>query len=276
MLEANAPYLISLDPDSPWLPAPVSPTLSKDEIHVWRGHLDGAQSRAESLRGTLAPDEMERADRFRFLEDRDRFIVARGLLRAILGRYLNASPEQLQLCHGPCGKPALAAQSGAEKIHFNVSHSNDLALYAIARERRVGIDVEYVRPIPEASQIVERFFSAREKAVFRAVSPDKQVEAFFRCWTHKEAYVKAQGQGLTLTLDRFDVPVAPGGPANLPHVDGDLNEASRWSLYELSPAPGYAAALAAEGCGWGLSRWQWAGCDVEEAVCGTRTASASG
>ena len=265
-----------MNPDGTWLPAPESPTLSNDEIHVWRAHLDRALSRAESLRLTLAPDEMERADRFRFTEDRDRFIAARGLLRAILGRYLNSSPEQLQLCHGPRGKPALAAQSGGEGIHFNVSHSNDLALYAIARDRRVGIDVEYIRPIPEACQIVERFFSAREKAVFRALSSDKQVEAFFRCWTHKEAYIKAQGQGLTLTLDRFDVPVAPGGPASLLDMDGDPSEASHWSLYELLPAPGYAAALAAEGCGLRLSRWQWAARDVEEGVCGTRRACASG
>lgn len=265
---------MTMNSDWTWLAAPASPTLSKEEIHVWRAHLDGAVARTEWLRRTLAPDEVQRAGRFRFTEDRHRFIVARGLLRAILARYLSVPPEQVRLCYGVCGKPALAAQPLGGEVHFSVSHSHDLALYAIARGRRVGIDVEHIRPIPEARQIVERFFSVQERALFRALAPDERVEAFFRCWTYKEAYMKAQGEGLTLALDRFNVPVAPGEPGKLLNVDGDPWEASRWSLWELRPMPGYAAALAAEGCGWHLSRWQWTGCDAEEEVFGTRRALA--
>jgi 4'-phosphopantetheinyl transferase len=245
------------DPNHLWLPAPVVLSLSRDEIHVWRASLDLNRPRAQGLEHTLTPDEVGRAKRYRFPKDRERFIVARGLLRAILGRYLNTAPAQLRFCYGPSGKPAVAAQSGGNGIHFNLSHSHNLALYAVARNRRVGIDLEHIHPIPEISGVVEQFFSSQEKAVFRALAPDKQLAAFFRCWTRKEAYIKARGQGLALALDQFDVSIAPGKPARLLKVSGDRREASHWSLCELLPAYGYVAALAVEGHGWSLSCWQW-------------------
>ena len=198
------------DPDHLWLPAPADLALSGDEMHVWSASLDVGGPRVQGLRRILTQDEVERAERFFFAEDRDRFIVARGLLRVILGRYLDAPPEQLQFCYGPRGKPALATRFGEDEIDFNLSHSHDLALFAITRNRRVGVDLECIRPIPKAGQLVGRFFSMQERAVFRALSPDKQLEAFFRCWTRKEAYIKANGQGFGLALDGFDVSMAPG------------------------------------------------------------------
>jgi 4'-phosphopantetheinyl transferase len=153
----------------------------------------------------------------------------------------------------------VAAQTGASGIHFNLSHSRHLALYAVACNRRVGIDLEYVRPIPEISDVVEHFFSAQERAEFRALAAHKQLGAFYRWWTRKEAYLKARGPGLALPLDRFDVSIAPEEPAQLLAVSGDGQEASRWSLCDMLPANGYAATLAVEGHDWHLSCWQWAG-----------------
>jgi 4'-phosphopantetheinyl transferase len=245
------------EPGNGWLRAPEHPVLAQDVIHVWRAPLDLAAPLIEDLRRTLSDDELNRAERFVYVQDRERFIAARGLLRIILGRYLGLSPERLRFRYGPWGKPELAAKLGCERLTFNLSHSRDLALYAVSRKKRVGIDLEHVRPIPEFRQLVERYFSSSEKAVFRALSPDGQMGAFFRGWTRKEAYIKARGQGFALALDRFDVSIAPGEPARVLTVGGDSGEASRWSVCELLPAGGYVAALAAEGQDLRLACWQW-------------------
>ena len=214
-------------------------------------------SQIQSFRQNLAADEQARAGRFYFQKDREHFIVARGVLRAILGRYLNREPAGLPFCYGSHGKPALAGQSERGAIRFNVSHSHGVALYAVTREREVGIDLERIRFDLEVVEIAERFFSRREAAMLRTLPMAAQRQAFFRCWTRKEAYIKARGEGLSLPLDQFDVSLAPGEPAAVLGTQGDPSEASRWSLEELSPAPGYAAALAAEGHGWRLACWQW-------------------
>jgi 4'-phosphopantetheinyl transferase len=247
---------LRIEPDDWWLPVPEPLTLSHDEVHVWRASLDVAARHMQTLRRTLTLDEVTRAERFVYARDRERFILARGLLRAILARYLNVAPEQLRFRYGASGKPALAAESGGDGIHFNVSHSQGLVLCAVALNRKVGVDVEYVHPIPEAGQLVASFFSFSERAEFGVLGPDDQLGAFFRCWTRKEAYIKGKGKGLALALDRFDVSLVPGEPKLL-NVDGDPWEASRWCLCELLPADGYVATLAVEGHDWHLSCWQW-------------------
>jgi len=206
---------------------------------------------------TLTLDERARARRFRFPRDRDRFIVARGVLRAILGRYLGVDPGRLRFRYSPYGKPALAGPFEDEGIRFNLAHSQGIALYAVSRGREVGIDVEYVRADLADERIAERFFSPREVATLRAVPAEQRREAFFHCWTRKEAYVKARGEGLSLPLDQFDVSLAPGEPAALLSTPGDPPEVTRWSLQALNPGPGYVAALAVEGNGWRLRCWQW-------------------
>jgi 4'-phosphopantetheinyl transferase len=189
--------------------------------------------------------------------DREHFIVARGVLRAILGRYLNRVPECLSFSYGARGKPALAGESDTDAIRFSVSHSHGVALYAFTRGREVGIDLERIRCDLAAVEIAERFFSRREVAMLRSLPTAVQHQAFFRCWTRKEAYIKAKGEGLSLPLDQFDVSLAPEEPAAVLGAQRDPSEASRWSLQDLAPAPGYAAALAAEGHGWRLACWQW-------------------
>jgi len=231
--------------------------LSKDDIHVWRASLDQPTLCFQQLAQHLCADENRRAERFYFDCDRKHFIVGRGILRTILGQYLGIEPSQVQFCYGSRGKPALTQTCGGDWLRFNLSHSQELVLYAIAREREIGIDIEHIRPMPEAEQIVERFFSVRENAVFRALLPSQKQAAFFNCWTRKEAYIKALGDGLALPLDQFDVSLSPDEPARLLGIKGDRFAAESWSLQELIPEPGYVAALAVEGQDRSFSCWQW-------------------
>lgn len=240
-----------------WPPPPADLSLAGNEIHLWQASLDLPALPVQNLRQTLAADELGRAKRFHFQKDRERFIVTRGVLRAILSRYLHIAPQQLRFTYSPYGKPALAHETGGDTLCFNLSHSHDLALYAITRNRQVGIDLEYLRALPDMEQVAQRFFSAQENSVLDTLPQNQRLEAFFNCWTRKEAYIKARGEGLSFRLDQFDVSLMPGEPAALLTVRGDSCEAARWSLQELEPAPGYVAALAVEGHGWHLHCWQW-------------------
>ena len=231
--------------------------LGCDEVHVWRATLDQTPSQIQSFLHNLSADEQARADRFYFARDREHFIVARGVLRAILGCYLNRMPECLSFCYGTHGKPALAGESDGETIRFNVSHSHGVALYAVTRGREVGIDLERIRFDLEFAEIAERFFSRREVAMLQSLPTEVQRQAFFRCWTRKEAYIKARGEGLSLPLDQFDLSLVPREPDAVLGTQRDPSEAARWSLQELTPAPGYVAALAVDAHDWRLSCWRW-------------------
>lgn len=240
-----------------WRFPPQALKLTSDEVHVWRAALDQAPSQIDSYLRTLAADERARAERFHFPKDREHLIVARGALRAILGFYLNRAPECLSFSYSSHGKPALTLEPGDDPIRFNISHSQGVALYAITCGREVGIDLECMRSDLEVEQIAERFFSRQEIATLRALPAALRRYAFFLCWTRKEAYIKARGEGLSLPLDQFDVSLIPGEPAALLCTRPDSDEALRWSLQELTPgSPGYAAALAVEGEGWSLALWE--------------------
>jgi 4'-phosphopantetheinyl transferase len=160
-------------------------------------------------------------------------------------------------CYGAHGKPALAGDTGADAIRFNAAHSLGVALYAVTRGREVGIDLEHIRFDLAVMEIAERFFSRREVATLRTLPTEAQRQAFFRCWTRKEAYIKARGEGLSLPLDQFDVSLTPAEPAAVLGTQRDPSETARWSLQELPLAPDYVAALAVEGHGWRLACWQW-------------------
>jgi 4'-phosphopantetheinyl transferase len=246
-----------ISPVPPWRFPPETSVLGRDEVHVWRADLDQTTLQIQRFLDTLAADEQERAARFHFERDREHFIVARGVLRAILGSYLNRAPESLSFCYSSYGKPALAGASDGNAIRFNVSHSHGAALYAVTRGREVGIDLERIRSDIAITEIAERFFSRREVATLRTLPAEVQRQAFFHCWTRKEAYIKARGEGLSLPLDQFDVSLASGEPDALLGSQRDPSEASSWLLQELAYAPGYVAALAAEGRNWRLTCWQW-------------------
>lgn len=239
-------------------PAPAGvPTLAPGEVHAWRAWLDLSPEVLDRLAASLGDDERERAARFRLERHRQRFVAAHGALRAILGLYLSRPAAALGFERGPQGKPRLQEAAGVPDLRFNLAHSRDLALCAVARGAEVGADVEAIRPMPDAERIAARFFSAREQAMLRELPPGRREEAFVLGWTRKEAYLKAQGSGLSQPLSGFSVSLQPGEPARLLDVEGHPGEAARWSLVALSPAPGYAAALAVEGPIRRLVRWSW-------------------
>ena len=163
----------------------------------------------------------------------------------------------MRFCRQPRGKPALAPGSGGEGLRFNLSHSESLALFAFALRREVGVDLEYVRPSLTNDRLAERFFSPQEVTVLRALPESARTEAFYHCWTRKEAYIKARGGGLSIALASFTVSLAPGQLTNLPITSNDCPEAGRWSLRALTPGDCYVAAIAAEGEDWSLAFWQW-------------------
>lgn len=251
--------MLSIAADAVWRMPHRDLVLAHNEVHVWRASLSAPTPVIRHLRQTLSVDEIVRAVRFAFPHDQDHFIVARGLLRTILSRYLQARPSHLRFRYNPYGKPALTIGAGHEEVTFNLSHSHGMVLYAVTRLRAVGIDLEQVRDEPVCEQIAGRFFTPREHGGLQAVPAVTRQAAFFTCWTRKEAYIKARGDGLSHPLDAFEVSVQPGAPARLLWTRDDPAEVERWSLMELSPGHGFVGTLAVEGQGWGLSCWQWTG-----------------
>ncbi len=241
----------------PWETPPPYPVLGECETHVWRVTLQVAPHYILDLSRLLAADEAARAARFRFARDHDRFIVARAALRSIVGLYVNQKPGEVTFVYGQHGKPALAMDAGTAHVQFNMSHSDGLALCGVTLGRQIGIDVERIRPEIADETIAEHYFSQREISTLRALPPALQTEAFFTCWTRKEAYIKATGKGLALPLAQFDVSMAPGEPAALLSTRPDLGEARRWSMHHLEPGEGYAAALVVEGAMDRVVCWQW-------------------
>lgn len=226
--------------------------LADDEVQVWRAHLNKGFSNIEHLTSILSANEREKAGRFCFEEHRREYVIAHWILRVLLSRYVEIAPDELRFDHGAYGKPALTLECGGEWLRFNLSHSHGIALYAIARNREVGVDVERIKAGFAGEQIAERFFSSEETRALRLLPDDLQDEAFFNCWTRKEAFIKAKGEGLSMPLDSFDVSLVPGEPAKLVATRADSQEASRWTLRELAPCDGYVGAVAAEGANWRL------------------------
>ncbi|HEX7317505.1 MAG TPA: 4'-phosphopantetheinyl transferase superfamily protein [Pyrinomonadaceae bacterium] len=232
------------------------PELAPDEVHVWCARLDQPPHVLSTLRELLAPDELARADRYHFEKDERHFVAGRGLLRTLVGRYLRRPPAELRFDVNAYGKPAL---NGGGPLNFNLSHAHGLALYAFAHARAVGVDIEHIQTEVECAKLAGRFFSTFEVRTLLSLPAESQREAFFNCWTRKEAYIKARGEGLSRPLAGFDVSLAPGEPAALLRTDDEEEGAARWTLRELSVPKGYVAALAVEGEGWSLRRWQWSG-----------------
>ncbi len=245
------------EPLGDWKVPLTPPSLAEEEIHVWRVNLDLPPAAVQRLGQYLSPDERERAQRFYFEHLRRRFTAARGALREILGAALGLLPAQLKFSYEPYGKPRLDPQTGGSWISFNLAHSHELALIAVTRSRMIGVDLEYQRPIAGAEKIAEEYFSPQEYDVFRQMDLQEKLPAFYRCWTRKEAFVKAIGEGLSHPLDRFIVSFAPGEPARLLEIGGSQEVASEWGIFDLNPGPGYTAALAVKGSGLTLSCWQW-------------------
>jgi 4'-phosphopantetheinyl transferase len=217
--------------------------LPNGELHIWQSRLDTLANELAGLAQLLSLDERERAARFRFERDRRRFVVGRGILRNILGNYLERAPEELSFVYGLCGKPHLPDTA----VQFNMAHSDELALIAVARCSAVGIDVERVRPVQDCERIMNSFFSTMEIAAISRLAPADRLLGFFTCWTRKEAYLKARGDGIGRELHRFSVSVVPGSPPRLHHVEGAAREKTRWSFHDVPLGAGYLGVVAFEG-----------------------------
>ena len=221
-------------------------TLSAEEVHVWRASLERPEKTVAAMRRLLASDERLRADRFRFERDRTRYIVGRALLRGLLASYLETTPGELTFEYGEFDKPALSGGPW-----FNLSHSGPVALYAFSSAGEIGVDVELDDADFAHERIAERFFSPSEVSVLRSLPAEDQPRAFLACWTRKEAFIKARGDGLSLALDSFDVTLAPDVPAALLRTAWCSEEPGQWRMEDLSDhEAGYIAAVALRGQGW--------------------------
>lgn len=227
--------------------------LPRNEVHLWCVALDIAAASLERSWRLLDEQERGRAERLVFERDRRRFVACRGSLKTVLAAYLGVGADRVLIGVDARGKPRLIHPASTASLRFNVSHSGELAVFAIGRGREVGIDIERVRPIPDMDSIVERHFSPIEQIEFRSVAREYAPEAFFNCWSRKEAYLKATGRGLSFPSARLSVSLAPGKPAALRGVQGLPQEAARWSLRAFVPRPDYVGALVAEGRDWRLS-----------------------
>jgi 4'-phosphopantetheinyl transferase len=245
------------DHDQVWHMPPHPLHLAENDVHVWRASLEIPLSSLEQFQPLLLDEEIERARRFYFEKDRRHWIVARAILRVLLGRYLDVEPQRLCFANNEYGKPLILFPIAGRRLHFNLSHSGDLALYAFAYDREIGVDVEQMCATINYEDLGKHFFSVHERTALRALPPDRQEEAFFLCWSRKEAYIKARGKGLSLPLDQFDVSLVPDEPARLLESREESQATDRWSLSALFPGTGYAGALVVEGSGWQLSCWQW-------------------
>ena len=222
------------------------PHLRTDEVHVWRLEMPRSRQWLQTAETFLSDEERSRAQRFHFEKDRTRFTLCRGALRALLGRYVNLSPARIALEYGAHGKPRLSLE-GSERLgpfEFNVSHSGDHILFVMGRSHPLGVDVEQMRQDVEMESLAKRFFSEREVVDLSALDPGERTEGFFNCWTRKEAYVKAHGQGLSLGLGSFAVTLKPGVAPEIYWFESQAEQNKSWQLWDLPMPTGYRASLA--------------------------------
>jgi 4'-phosphopantetheinyl transferase len=230
-----------------WLPSTGALFPGDGEVHIWRIRLDCSADQTGRLAGLLSPDEKERAARYRIDEVRREYIVGRAALRILLANYLGDSPQAIPFAYEERGRPVLAHTHCASGLCFNLSNARILALAAFTQGRRIGIDLESNKRRVELNDVAARFFAPAERAALFDLPADRQRQAFFNCWTRKEAYLKARGMGLSRPLDRFEVSLAPGEPARLLSDALDPGAPGRWSLVSVDGLPGYTAALAVDG-----------------------------
>jgi len=229
--------------------------LRDEEVQLWRVDLESIRSQELRWQELLSPDEKKRAARFHFSTDRQNFVAARAILRKLLAAYLADEPAKLSFSYSKKEKPFLSPPHAGSGITFNVSHSGGAALFGFARKRDIGVDIEHIRHDVDAEAIARRFFSSHEQKQLSALSGAKKIEAFFRCWTRKEAYIKATGDGLSLPLSQFDVSLEEESVDALVTTRMDPAEAKDWLLQEVAAGDGYVGAICARGRTWRLTQW---------------------
>jgi len=240
----------------------VEPSLADDEIHVWQVDLRAGNVISSGLLEVLSSEETVRAERFHFSRDREAYSICRRALRRILGAYLGARPDKLKFSCGPHGKPQLKEDCSGMPLQFNVSHSRGVGLVAVARVMTVGIDVEYVRPIPDAESIAVAHFSLKEREDLSRLPVSQLDEGFISCWTRKEAYVKALGGGLSVPLNTFCVATQPGAVVDCHGEIENSMEKNPWKVInlrfeEVGSSEIYIGALVAPGPRWHATVRKW-------------------
>ncbi|MEL6581715.1 MAG: 4'-phosphopantetheinyl transferase superfamily protein [Cyanobacteria bacterium J06621_12] len=239
-----------------WQHTQCFPKLEKHQAHIWRANLDLNTTEITKLAALLSPDETVRANRFRFRQHKRRFIAARGILRQLLGAYLEANPCSLNFSYGEKGKPVL---SSSTKLQFNVSHSQEYALLGFIPEHLIGVDIEYQRAIPDALKIAQRFFSPQEFKMLRETVPSQQAKLFFQLWTAKEAYLKALGTGLSGSLTEAEIAFDCNQSPYLLSMQEKPAPISDWSLYSCTPVANYLGAIAInkQASSQQVTFWHW-------------------
>lgn len=226
------------------LPRPCSGTSPGGAaFEVVMSRLDVEPAAVREAARLLSDAERERANRFVFERDRRRYIVGRARLRVLLAERADIPPQEIEIGTGPRGKPELSGAGRQSGLRFNVSHSGEVAVFGFAFGRDIGIDVEAIRVIDHADAIAARFFSPSEYLAYCGLEPSERRAGFFSCWTRKEAFIKALGEGLHYPLQSFDVSLSPNEPARLLRLDSRLGEPGDWPIEAFSPCPGFVAAV---------------------------------
>ncbi len=238
-----------------WPVPPAEIDLPVGEVHLWAARLDPPDDWLRPCASLLSEDERGRAQRFRTGPLRNRYIAGRGMLRMLLGRYLRTDPASFSLSYQAHGKPELSSPWKSQGVEFNVSHSHELGVFAFSRGNEIGVDVECIRPMPNAAELLERFFSPEEVQQWQQMPAQQQLRAFFQGWTRKEAWLKAVGSGLSFPLNQFCVTL--DGPARVLSIRGDAHEAARWWLESCEPCDGYVASVAMRAKAVALRRWRF-------------------
>jgi 4'-phosphopantetheinyl transferase len=218
--------------------------LHSPVVDIVGARLDAPTEVSAALWQLLSRDEQERARKFRYAQHRQHYIVARASLRRLLAERLRIAPRAVEFVETKYGKPRLASMHGPANVEFNLSHSGNIALYAFTRGCAVGVDVELIREVSDADGLAERFFSASETALLRALPVDRRSLAFLACWTRKEAFIKALGLGLSCPLDAFDVTIDPDAPARITRIEEGIDTVANWKMQGFTPYRGYIAAVA--------------------------------
>jgi 4'-phosphopantetheinyl transferase len=249
-----------MNPEQQWRPVSASQTdtwtLPPDQVHVWRLQLDADHAVGTALARVLSEEEKSKARRIHLPQQQAQYVQAHGTLRVLLAAYMGCDAGELHFSKGAHGKPALRTSHGTPALHFNLSHSRDCALLAVAARREVGVDVEYVRPETPVMKMARRFYTQGEYINLEAMPDVLRRQAFFLGWTRKEAIVKAMGRGIVRALDKVEVSMNPHQPpAWLASFDD--SDLVRWDVRDLPPIPGYAAAIVAAGNDWSLQCRQW-------------------
>ena len=251
-------YARTSDQTQPWLDPPKSLALPQGEVHVWRGIVDLPPSRLQVYQEILSSEEQARARRFRFPQHQTRFMTTRGMLRFLLGHYLTLAPQDIELDAGPQGKPFVKTP-GSRPLHFNVSHSQKVALFAFSHDSEVGIDVEGSKARLDHLGVGQRIMSAQEHQWLQSLPVSKQKAAFLACWTRKEAFVKALGSGLNFPMKDLTLTFLPHQSPTIVHIANPDLASRPWAVFPIYPRVRYAAALVVAGTPHTVKFWNFDG-----------------